>query len=184
MEAATIPEELELVGADWDAFRQMMEDTETDSDLVRIDWLLERIRKAQAEIAENNEIADRRIAMQEDFRQGENAKIEGFVKWATGQIGVLAPDDGKAMKAEYGKLSRTLANGTFGFRQRPDRIEFDGKEEALVYAQENDIKVHRTISFTVQKTDFQAYVKKTGVAEGKGWRQVPGKSELFVKPAK
>ena len=185
MEAATSPTseaELELAGPDWDAFKAMMEDTTADSDLVRIDWLLEKVTALKAEIAENDAVAKRRMEMQEDFRQGENAKIENAITYWVGQIGQLAPSDGDAFKAEYGKKSRTLAHGTFGYRTRPDRVEIDGMEAVVLFAKGTDIPIK--VVHTISKTDLKKHAQKTGLLDGPGWHLVPGGDEFFVTPAK
>ena len=187
MEAATAPlqvedGELAITGPEWDEFVQMMEDTTLTSDLVRIDWLLERVAAARAEIAENNAVADARIAMQEDFRQGENARIERKITWLVGEIGTLAPTDGVAMKAEYSKKSRTLAHGTFGFKSHPDSIAIDDAKAALAFAVENSLPVKTVHSVT--KTTLKDHAKATGESEGGGWRLVPGADAFFVTPAK
>ena len=185
MEAATAPTseaELELAGPDWAAFRAMMDETTADSDLVRIDWLLEKVTALRAEIAENNAVADRRIAMQEDFRQGENAKIDRAITYWVGQIGQLATDDGDAFKAEYGKKSRTLAHGSFGFKRKTDSIEISDPKAALAFAVTNNLPVKTTHS--VSKTSLKDHAASTGEMEGEGWRHVEGGDVFFATPAK
>ena len=179
MEAATSPAELELSGPDWSAFKTMMEDTTADSDLVRIDWLLERVAGLHAQIAENNEIADRRIAMQEDFRQGENGKLDRAITYWVGQIGQLAPPSGEAMKSEYGQKSRELAHGKFGFKARPERIEIDDEKAALAFAVKNHLPVR--IVNSVTKTSLKDHAAATGECEGDGWRRIEAADEFFVK---
>ena len=182
MEATTVPlseAELELAGPDWDAFKAMMDDTTADSDLVRIDWLLEKVTALKAEIAENDAVAKRRMEMQEDFRQGENAKIENAITYWVGQIGQLAPPSGEAMKAEYGKKSRTLANGSFGFKRRSERIEIDDEKAALAFAVKNHLPVR--IVNSVTKTSLKDYAQSTGEMEGDGWRRIEAADEFFVK---
>ena len=182
MEATTVPlseAELELAGPDWDAFKAMMDDTTADSDLVRIDWLLEKVTGLKAEIAENDAVAKRRMEMQEDFRQGENAKIENAITYWVGQIGQLAPADGDAFKAEYGKKSRTLAHGSFGFKRRSERIEIDDEKAALAFAVKNHLPVR--IVNSVTKTSLKDYAQSTGEMEGDGWRRIEAADEFFVK---
>ena len=185
MEAATTPvseAELELAGPDWDAFRAMMDDTTADSDLVRIDWLLEKVTGLKAEIAENDAVAKRRMEMQEDFRQGENAKIERAITYWVGQIGQLAPSDGDAFKAEYGKKSRTLAHGTFGFHRKTGTVKVDNPAHALTFARAN--RIHVKTVHSVLSSALKDYAKRTGETEGAGWHFIPGRDEFFVTPAK
>lgn len=176
---------LELSGPDWEEFQKMMSDTVLNSDLVRIDWLLERVATLEFEIAQNNETADRRIEMQEDFRQGENAKLQGAITHWTREIATLAPASGEAFKKEYGgKKSRQLAHGKFGYTQCPDSVVIADDEKALAYATENGLQIKRVVQVSISKNELKAHAKNTGVSEGEGWRLVPGADEFYVKAGK
>ncbi len=184
METSTTPDELAFAGKDFDEFREMMDATVLDSDLVRIDWLLEKIQHAEAQIAENNAVADRRIAMQEDFRQGENGKLERAIGWLTGEIGMIAPPDGDAMKEEYGKKSRVLAHGTFGHKMvSGDKVEITDPVQALAYAETNNLEVTTTTTRVVSKTVLKDHVKEVGIYGGTGWIFTPKREGFFVKAA-
>jgi len=124
--------------------------SEVDS---RIDWLMERIAKRRGVIADNNATAAQRAAQIEDWRQGENAKIERSVDWFNYQIRLLLPADGAEFKDQYGKKSRTLPFGTVGFKAHPSTLEVFDEERALAWAEARglEIKTKRTVSKTTLK---------------------------------
>ncbi len=188
MEATTAPIEQEgglEFDAEWASFVADMEATpadglaDTDS---RIDWYFEKIRESQAEIARNDEVAHRRMDMIADWRAGENAKIERRISHMTAMIGTLVPPNVAAMQAEYSKKSRTLPNGSFGYRATPDSVDISDPQAALAFAVTNNLFVKSVHSVT--KTALKNHAKATGEMEGEGWRMVRGSDEFFVKPAK
>ena len=174
--------ELELSGVDFAAFRQMMEDTALQSDEVRIDWLLEQMRDAKVKIEQNNSVAKARIHMIEDWQAGENAKIMRRIEWWIGEIGKIAPATADATKDEYGTKSRSLPNGSFGFKKRPDHIEITDPGGALEDARVGGLDI--AVKEYVTKTTLKNHAVATGDTEGRGWRLVPGGDEFFVTPAK
>ena len=101
-------------------------------------------------------------------------------------LGVLAVVAGlvfvTAFKAEYGKKSRTLAHGSFGFKRKTDSIEISDPKAALAFAVTNNLPVKTTHS--VSKTSLKDHFMATGEEEGQGWRHVEGGDEFFVTPAK
>jgi len=107
------------------------EKTEID---VRLDWLLEKLAKRRAQVAENNAVAEARILQVEDWRQGENAKIERAISWIEYQIREMLPPDGETFEKTYGQKSRALPFGKVGFRQSPPKVEVFDKDKALAWA--------------------------------------------------
>ena len=177
-------ETLEL-DADWLAFVKTMEADEPDGTPEiesRIDYYLEKIRDDEVELRRNTDVANRRLYMIEDWLAGENAKIRRRITYLTGQIGMLAPSSVAEMEAEHGKKSRTLPNGSFGYRSRPDSIDIEDATSALNYAKDEGLEV--TVKESVSKTVLNTHAKETGVAEGRGWHLETGGPEFFVKPAK
>ena len=185
---STATKELVLPDADWDAFVAEMERADADEEdglggvESRIDWYLETIREGVAEMARNGEVATRRHNMIQDWEMGEAAKIERRNTYLIGQIGMLAPSDEFKMKAIHGKKSRSLPNGTFGYRTGPDRVEIGDAEAALLYAAANDLEVKTVRS--VSKTTLKAHAKETGECEGDGWELISGMEAFFATPAK
>ncbi len=147
----------------------------------RIDWYLEKIREGNAEIQKNADVATRRVGMIEDWEAGERLKIDRRNSYLVGQIGMLAPATVEETEAEYGKKSRSLPHGTFGFRRMPDRIEIDDPKAALNFALTHGLEI--TVKESVSKTVLKTYVKDTG-DEGKGFHMVPGADEFYVKAGK
>ena len=181
--------ELELAGPDWESFKDEMKasaPTEFDNDESKIDWLLGKIRKLHALIADNEQIARDGIRLQEDWLAGENAKLERnaahFRRW----IATLMPPTAEEAKKVYGKFSRSLPNGDIGWKKDKDTIVIEDADAVLVYAKANDLTIGKTTTttFSVSKDTLKAHIEDTGVVEGDGWRQVEGLSHVFVKPAK
>ena len=186
-EAMTAPVDSDLVfdDPDWDAFVKTMEATWADGQAdidSRIDYYFEKIRESQAEIERNDEVAHRRTDIIADWCAGEKAKVERRIGHMTAMIGTLVPPSVDAMQAEYGKKSRALPNGTFGYRARPDSVDISDPKEALAFAVTNNLPVKTVHS--VSKTSLKDHATATGETEGDGWRMVIGADEFFVKAAK
>lgn len=173
-----------LPDVEWDDFVAEMsaEATDVHSEETLIDRYLEEILRGENERMRNVATAKARINMIEDWREGENAKIERRRVYLVGQIGMLAPPDVDAMQAEHGKKSRSLPHGKFGFRQRADRVEIEDAKAAIAFALDNNLPVETT--YSVKKTTLKEHAKSTGETDGEGWHMEPGKSEFFVTPAK
>ena len=152
----------------------------TDTE-ARLDWLLERIANRQAEIATNNAIADRRKLQIEDWRQGENAKIERSIDWFNSQIRQLVPIEPTEFEQQFGKRSRTLPFGTIGYRKMPDTIEVFNPERALEWAKARgqETKIIPA-SETVSKTVLKAALKQH--TDPDGFEVIRGLDEFYVKP--
>ncbi len=171
--------------AEWDDFLIEMQSTHVsgtrDVDSI-IDWHLEKLRANQAEVIRNRLVANQRVETIRDWEAGEFAKLDRQREYIVGQIGQLAPPTSEATVEEYGKKSRTLPNGSFGFRAKPDRIEIEDAEKALAYAKQEDLEI--TVRESVSKTVLKKWAQGMGVADGGGWRLEPGKPGFFVTPAK
>ncbi len=152
---------------------------ETPTDIeVRLDWLLERIVKRQRQIKRNNSVAERRALMIEDWRRGENMKLENAIQWFESEVRALLPPDSKEFEREFGKKSRNLPSGTVGWRRQPDRIEVFSEEKALAWAKAMGlpIKVKETVSKTELKKAMDAGAEPDGVD------LIKGLDELYIKP--
>lgn len=149
----------------------------TDTD-IRVDWLLEKLGKRQAQIAQNNAIAEARKLQVEDWRQAENAKIERSISWIEYQIRELLPPDGESFQEAYGQKSRALPFGRVGFRQNPARVEVFDEDRALAWAKLHklDIKIKESVS----KTDLKKAAEHTQDPPD-GFEVVPGLEEFYVK---
>ena len=157
------------------AFADPIEDrVDVDS---RLDWLLEKRGKQEAEIAKNNAIAERRLLQIEDWRQGENGKIERAMSWTDYQIRELLPDADE-MQNQYGKRSRILPFGTVGYRKTPPKVEIFDEAKALEWARIHkvDIKVRESVS----KTDLKKAIQNTQDPPD-GFGLIPGSEEFFVR---
>lgn len=144
---------------------------------VRLDWCMEKIRQAKRMMEQNDRVAEARKLQIEDWRQGENRKLEnriGYFEWCVRE---LMPDDVEVFQDVYGKKSRDLPFGTVGFRQQPDKIEVYNEEQALAWAKLH--KLPTKIKETVSKTELKKAIKHTADPPV-GFQLVPGSSEFFV----
>ena len=175
---------LDEIDADEEAFMLGISDgyedlsTQTDMD-VRLDYLLGHLSSINGAIAGNNEVAQRRRDAVTAWQQSENEKLEKRVAWLTFEIMAAAPQTGDAFKDSYGKKSRSLPNGSVGFRSGRDSVDITDMPAAVAYAQANAIDV--TVKTTVAKTSLMAYVKATGDSEGDGWEVKPAAESFYVK---
>lgn len=147
---------------------------ETESLDVRLDCLLERIGSLQAEIADNNEVANRRIAMVEGWRSQANDSLEKRIWWLRLQIEALA--DGYDYR---GKKSRSLPSGSFGTRHRSETLEIIDMTAAVAFAKANDLEIKELVN----KTPLLTHFKATGEIPD-GTEHVPGGDEFFVRAAR
>ena len=76
--SAADEDERDFLAAFLDKVGSEADRTVTDS---RLDWLLEKLCKRKEQIARNDDIAKARLLQIEDWRQGENAKIERAAGW-------------------------------------------------------------------------------------------------------
>lgn len=153
-------------------------ENQTDAD-VRIDYLLGKLASIQSAIAGNDEIAKRRTEAVRAWQESENEKLNARASWLTFEIAQAAPEDGDAFKDVYGKKSRSLPNGSVGFRAGRDSVDITDMEAAVKYAVGNAIDV--TVNTSVSKTELMAYVKATGSSEGDGWAVKPAVDTFYVK---
>jgi len=154
------------------------EDDATRND-TRLDWLLEKLSKRREQITRNNAIADARKLMVEDWRQGENAKIERAVSWLEFQIRELVPPDGDAFQETYGAKSRALPFGTIGFHKKPDTIQILDEEKTLQWAKTHGLEIKRVETETVSKTTLKAALKTFDDPDG--FEVIKGLDEFYVK---
>lgn len=144
---------------------------ETEALDVRLDYLLSRIGDLKAEIAGNNEVADRRVAMIEGWRAQANGSLERRAWWIQLQIEALA--DGYDYR---GKKSRSLPAGSFGFRKKSDTLEIVDMPTAVAFAEANSLEIKRSVN----KTPLLIHFKATGEIPA-GTEFVPGGDEFFVR---
>lgn len=177
--------DLKIPDTEWDSFVASMEasacdgleDTES-----RIDWYLESLCGLIAEAGHNRVVANERIERIRDWEAGESARLDRRREYLIGQIGMLAPPDAESMMEKHGKKSRTLPNGSFGYRQQPDTIQIDDAQHALNYARVEGLDI--MVKESVSKTTLKAHAKSTGLLDGPGWHSETGLSEFYVKAAK
>lgn len=151
----------------------------------RIDQYLERMRDNVELMARNALVAAERIAQQQDWLQGENAKIERRNSYLIGMIGTLAPASVEDQVKEYGKQTRTLPNGTFGFKiTKGEHVEVTDEEAALLYAIENELEITTKTTRSVQKNTLKAHFKNTGAVSGDGWEYHTAQKGFYAEPAK
>ena len=153
------------------------EDDATRND-TRLDWLLEKLAKRREQKARNNAIADARKLMVEDWRQGENAKIERAVSWLEFQIRELVPADSDAFSKTYGAKSRALPFGTIGYRKSPPTIEVFDEPKALEWAKLHKLEIK--VKESVSKTELKKAIEYTQDPPD-GFGLIPGGETFFVK---
>ena len=163
-----------------EGFGESEEATPSDID-VRIDWLLERIAKRRKLVEQNNAVAEARKFQIEAWRVSENDRLERAIGYFEWQIRELQPADADSFEQTYGKRSRSLPFGSFGYRKHPDKVEIYDKDRALGWAKERglEVKTKETVSKTVLKKALQ----EAGTRTGDGFEIVPGMDEFYVSPA-
>jgi hypothetical protein len=142
-----------------------------------IDEALERIREANAEIAHNNAVAQRRMDTVALWRDGENGKVEARTAFWRQRIEALTAG------YDYGKKrSRNLANGTFGLRTKPGRVEILDMAKAVEFARLSNLPVK--VREEVAKSDL-ATLAKDGLhpSDDDGWTWLEPRDEFYVTPA-
>jgi phage host-nuclease inhibitor protein Gam len=145
---------------------------------VRLDWLLSRLGRLQAEIKRNSDVADARVEQIRTWQASANESLErqcGYLEHLISLIGI---------NYDYGKKrSRSLPSGTVGFRKRPPSVEIWDAEKAVRFAQERGIEVQT--KEWVTKTDLRKYIETTGeLPEGAadGVEYVEGGDVFYVTP--
>lgn len=151
--------------------------TEVDT---RIDWLMERIAKRRRIIEDNDAVADARILQIEDWRQGENAKVQRQIDWFQSEIRRLLPIDAESFEREYGKKSRVLPFGTIGYKKKPDTIEVFDEERALAWAKERGLEIktipaRETVAKPVLKKALETW------SDPDGFEVIRGLDDFYVK---
>lgn len=180
-------DQVPIADADWDDFKAEMEaempgHPESDAEAEnRINWILGKLSAIDKLLAKNTETAKVGKRHWEDWAAGDNGLLERQASHWRREVASLAPSSSADAKKAYGKLSRTLPNGTIGFRQKPDTVEITDEAAAVVFARQQmlTVKTVRTVSVTTLKD----HAKKTGETEGDGWHLETGKSEFYVTPA-
>lgn len=148
----------------------------------RLDFLLQKMADRDLAIANNDEVADRRIAMIEGWRRQQNATIEREIGWLRLHFEALA--DGY----DFGNArSRSLPHGSFGFRKGPDRVEVVDMAKAVQWAKENGLEAELKVSIdkTPLRKAWAPNLKATGEAPdptAAGFDYILGEDSFFVKP--
>lgn len=140
----------------------------------KVDRALEKLAEIEREIAENGEVARRRIEMIESWREEENAKLTHRHEWISRRLQLIA------LGYDFGdKKSRKLPHGTFGFRRSRDTVEVVDEELAVAWAER---ACPDAVKKRVIKTPLIKWVKESGVIpDGCEW--VEGRDEFFVRAA-
>jgi len=173
--------------ADWGAFVAEMErfgPNESSEADTRIDFLLERMRDCNLDLAHTAKIALERKRNIEDWEASTAAKISRKISWLTGEIGQIIPASAGAMLLDNGGKTQTLPNGSYGYKKRPDSVEVVDADAVVEWARAHELPVVQKITESVPKKTLKEYAKTTGETEAPGcWRLVPGADEMFIKPA-
>jgi phage host-nuclease inhibitor protein Gam len=145
---------------------------------VRLDWLLSRLARVQAEIKRNSDVATARVQQIRTWEASANESLDrqcGYLEHLISLIGI---------NYDYGKKrSRSLPNGTVGFRKRPPSVEIWDAEKAVAFALQRGIKVEQKT--WVGKTELRKHIESTGeLPEGAidGVEYVEGGDVFYVTP--
>lgn len=136
-----------------------------------IDAALERLAELEAEVEQNNQIAERRMDTIRLWRDAENERLSGNLDYWRMRINALVTgyDFGK-------KKSRNLPHGTFGTRQKGGGIEIIDADAALAFAKSKGIPLKESVG----KTALKEWHESTGLVPD-GCEVVPVVDEPYVK---
>lgn len=140
---------------------------------VYLDHLLERLREREEKVSETNSVAQRRKDIIDRWAEMQNASLNREAGWLRLQIQAVAQgyDFG-------GKKSRTLPNGSFGYRRTQDTVEIIDKDLAIQSAEALGIPVK--VTKELQKTPVKEHLKAGGTLPD-GVVYVMGAETFFVK---
>lgn len=138
-----------------------------------IDYQLAKIAVVRAEILRNTDVAKRRVAMIEDWRDGENAVLLRRIEYIERRVRehTVGYDFG-------GKRTRKLACGEFGLRLHPASIEIADKPAAVAFSKANSIPVRTTEAPDAR--ELKAWAESTGLVPD-GCTITEKHDEFFVK---
>lgn len=136
-------------------------------------WQMRKIRRANAEMAHNDQVAREEIARVENWRDAEKARLQHDVDYAESLILHIARayDFG-------GRKSRKLPLGEFGSRSNPASIKVVDESAMLAFAKAHDIPVKVKESVAVK--DLKEYTESSGMLPD-GVEAVPGSETWFVR---
>lgn len=144
-----------------------------------IDWWLERLAKIEADRQRNRAVASARHAMIDKWAGDQEGSLLRQVEWINGRIRELVPAaDPEAFKRLFdtkGK-SRSLPNGTVGFRASAEKVDVQDEEGALAFCRRHRI----TVGEYTLKREILAYIQSTG-KNVDGVKLVPAQDTFFVK---
>jgi hypothetical protein len=153
-----VPELTPAERAEWDAY---------------LDVILERLAQVEAEVAENREVARRRIEMIQGWEHSVNETLTKRATWLRQRVEMFAAG------YDYGsKKSSELPHGTFGFRAKADTLEITDQTQAVAFAEAAGLEIKKSVN----KTPLLKYFKATGEVPS-GCEYVEGGDQFFVKPA-
>lgn len=150
----------------------LVDDASREAADAYLDHLLEKMAEREAAIASTNDIAERRILMIEGWRRQQNERVTREIQWLKIQIHAI----GEGYDFEKGKKSRSLPNGSFGFRRTPDKVEIVDMDLAVSFAEARGLEIKKTVG----KTPLKSHLKATGEIPD-GCEFVPGTDEFFIK---
>jgi hypothetical protein len=141
---------------------------------IHIDQLLERIGELRAEVAHVEDVAARRAAMIDRWRDDEVTRLERQARYLEERIRLHAV----AYTFEKGKKSRALPHGQFGFQKVRMKVVVKDKAAALAFAKLEEIPVK--VEESVLLTPLKEYVESTGL-EPAGCEVVPEHDAFYVR---
>lgn len=149
--------------------------------MLRVDYLLQRIREEEARAEEVGQFTARRITMIQDHAREQLRVIENRVRWLKGKVLQHVPPSGEGMQREFGKKSLSLPHGKVGYRASPPTIVIQDEGACVKWARSVGIDVK--VTETVPKLAIMSWIKSTGeipdVVE-----YVDGTERVYVEPSK
>ena len=124
-------------------------------------------------------MADARQLQIEDWRQGENAKLEKAIDWFQYEVRQLVPPDARTFEETYGQKSRRLPYGSIGFRRTPAKVEVYDADKALAWAKAHGLETK--VTETVSKTELKKATNGEVPPDECGFGIAAGTDEFYVK---
>lgn len=137
-------------------------------------WI-RRVADIEAELNQNEQAAAAEIRDIEAWRDARNAPLERRRGWIVSHLQGLA-----RTYNFFGRKSRELAAGRFGWRSTSDSVDFVDMAAAVAFAEQNGLEVK--VSKSVGKKPLLRHLRATGeLADGVEF--VPAEDRFFVSPA-
>lgn len=183
MEAATIPEVIAPQDEPEESFVREVESSlpageDRPAMMLRVDYLLQRIREEEARAEEIAQFTARRIAMVQEHGRTQLHTIERRVQWLKGRVMLHVPATGEGMQREFGKKSLALPHGKVGFRATPSTVKITDMPTVVAWAKKNGVPVDTAESVRVAHLKHHLAVNGE-VAEGAEY--IDGSERSYVE---